>query len=215
MADEELAKKEAERARKRELDDDELGSRAPESKRQRSSSLDSVSSFSTRSSKSPPPRRARDVSPPRRQRRSRSIDSVSDVSQRRDHSPVSGHRPRRDRPGSRRGARDESLPRERPAPRARRYSVDSSDGGQPPQRNRRYDSRSPGRTGRKDARRPEGGAYREYRDRHDGRGQGKEESPARQGQRRAPPPQPEPPRERSLSPFSRRLALTQSMNTGR
>ncbi|KAI3393968.1 hypothetical protein diail_3447 [Diaporthe ilicicola] len=73
VADEELARKEAERARKRELDeDDAAGGREPESKRQRSSSVDSVSSISTRSSKSPPPRRraspaprrAQDVSPP-------------------------------------------------------------------------------------------------------------------------------------------------------
>ncbi|ROW13300.1 hypothetical protein VPNG_05488 [Cytospora leucostoma] len=79
VADEELAKKEAERARKRELDDDDVpASRGPGSKRQRSSSVDSVSTISTRSSKSPPPRRARDVSPPsRRHRRSRSIDSVA------------------------------------------------------------------------------------------------------------------------------------------
>ncbi|KUI74160.1 hypothetical protein VM1G_09860 [Cytospora mali] len=63
VADEELAKKEAERARKRDLeDDDEPGLREPNSTRQRSISVDSVSSISTRSSKSPPPpRRARDL----------------------------------------------------------------------------------------------------------------------------------------------------------
>ncbi|KAL1874890.1 hypothetical protein Daus18300_003431 [Diaporthe australafricana] len=49
VADEELARKEAERARKRELDeDDEPAVREPEPKRQRSSSVDSVSSISTR-----------------------------------------------------------------------------------------------------------------------------------------------------------------------
>ncbi|KAJ0107149.1 hypothetical protein J7T55_014679 [Diaporthe amygdali] len=86
VADEELARKEAERARKRELDEDnEPRGREHESKRQRSSSVDSVSSISTRSSKSPPPRaraspaprRAHDDSPPaRRARRSRSFDSA-------------------------------------------------------------------------------------------------------------------------------------------
>ncbi|KAG6359525.1 hypothetical protein INS49_013046 [Diaporthe citri] len=78
VADEELAKKEAERARKRELeDDDEPSAREPEFKRQRSSSVDSVSSISTRSSKSPPPRRraspsprqTQDLSPPARRPR--------------------------------------------------------------------------------------------------------------------------------------------------
>ncbi|KAK1717067.1 hypothetical protein BDP67DRAFT_382774, partial [Colletotrichum lupini] len=58
IADEELAKKEAERARKRELDerDDEL-IRQTESKRRRSESVDSVSTISTNRSVSPPPRR--------------------------------------------------------------------------------------------------------------------------------------------------------------
>lgn len=97
VADEELAKKEAERARRRELeDDDEVGFRESGSKRERS--VDSVSTISTRSAKSPPPRRDRDVSPPTRQhRRSRSIDSFSDGSQGRSPSPVRDNRTRHDR----------------------------------------------------------------------------------------------------------------------
>ncbi|KAK2615119.1 hypothetical protein N8I77_001895 [Diaporthe amygdali] len=224
VADEELARKEAERARKRELDeDDEPRGREHEFKRQRSSSVDSVSSISTRSSKSPPPRaraspaprRAHDDSPPaRRARRSRSFDSVSDGSRGRSPNPDAQYRPRhgrhqgspdpREHPDSRREARDSSSERDpRPHVRQTRRSSPSDDGRPPPRRQQRYDSRSPGRQDPRDRRRAEEGQYREYRERHEGpRG--------RQGHRT--PPEPEPPRERSLSPFSKRLALTQAMN---
>ncbi|XXH03459.1 hypothetical protein Hte_009861 [Hypoxylon texense] len=53
VADEELAKIEAERAKKRSLDEDDSDGASP--KRARSSSYDSVSSISTRRSLSPPP----------------------------------------------------------------------------------------------------------------------------------------------------------------
>ena len=68
MADEELAKREAERARKREreLDDDAALRDSPPPRRHRSPSYDSVSSISTRSP-SPAPRQSR--SPERRERR--------------------------------------------------------------------------------------------------------------------------------------------------
>ncbi|POS76112.1 hypothetical protein DHEL01_v205491 [Diaporthe helianthi] len=221
VADEELAKKEAERARKRELDDDDGPSgREPISKRQRSSSVDSVSSISTRSSKSPPPRRraspsprqGQDFSPPsRRTRRSRSIDSASDASRTRSLTPDAEYRqqPGRqcespdplDRPGPRRGPRHESFEKvtHPPVPHNRRPTV-SDDEEPPPRRQKRHDSRSPGRSDPKDRRRPKGG-YTDYRDRDDGR-----------DRHRGPPPEPEPPRQRSLSPFSKRLALTQAMN---
>lgn len=222
VADEELARKEAERARKRELDDhDEPSGREPGSKRQRSSSVDSVSSISTRSSKSPPPRRraspsprrAQDLSPPaRRPRRSRSFDSVSDGSRRRSPTPDAQYRPHlsrhqespdhRARPDSRRGPRDESFERDTRPPmrQARRPSV-SDDDRPAPRRQQRYSSQSPGRADTRDRRRPGEDRYREYRERDECR-----------GGRGDPPREPEPPRERSLSPFSKRLALTQAMN---
>ncbi|WYZ41871.1 hypothetical protein EsH8_V_000766 [Colletotrichum jinshuiense] len=58
IADEELAKKEAERARKRELEErDEELIRQTQAKRRRSESVDSVSTISTNRSVSPPPPR--------------------------------------------------------------------------------------------------------------------------------------------------------------
>ncbi|KAH8785731.1 zinc knuckle-domain-containing protein [Diaporthe sp. PMI_573] len=225
VADEELARKEVERARKRELDDGhEPSGREPGSKRQRSSSVDSVSSISTGSSKSPPPprraspspRRDQDFSPPsRRPGRSRSFGSVSDGSRRRSLTPDAQYRQHpgrhyespepRERPHSRRGPRGDSPETEtRPhMPQNRRPSV-SDDEKPAPRRQQRYDSRSPGRSDPRDRRRPEEGRYREHREYRD-----RDEGP---GRHRGPPPEPEPPRERSLSPFSKRLALTQAMN---
>ncbi|EGR47852.1 uncharacterized protein TRIREDRAFT_108635 [Trichoderma reesei QM6a] len=154
VADEELAKLEAERERKRKLEEreDELSDAG--SRRQRSVSSHSVSTISTgasRDSRSPSPRRrTRSPTPPKR----------------RGYSPE-----RRDRGDSRSRS--------------------------PQQDGRPYRSRD-------DHNAPRGG--------HRGGRYG--------GQGRAPPSETpreahkEAPRERSLSPFSKRLALTQSMNMG-
>lgn len=237
VADEELAKKEAERARKRELekddeDEDEPNSREPLSKRQRSESVNSVSTISTRSSKSPPPRRrspsphqspprrTRDISPALRSGRSRSLDSVSDGERRDAPSPARSHhrRPHRERrPSPRREGKDRRYGREGSVeqghPRgsgSKRSSSILSDEGRP-RRPRRHDSRSPVRS----PERPPPNRFRErprqdhFRDYHN-----PSREAGRDSGRGEPPKAAEPPRERSLSPFSKRLALTQAMNSG-
>lgn len=245
VADEELAKKEAERARKRELED----GNEPAYKRQRSSSVDSVSSISTRSSRSPPPRRQPSPSPRRARAerrsvpsRSRSFDSASDQGPRRSLSPETRYRSRDggrrssnrrspspalgseardhrrhrspsplDEPPFRRARSEESVLSDQFPPNQNDHSRESRDKGRPrPQR--RFKSRSPGRSEPRNTR-PNQGDYGRYRDRS--RSQDREEAVRGQAHQRVPPRQPEPPRERSLSPFSKRLALTQAMNMGR
>ncbi|KAL2202859.1 hypothetical protein CC79DRAFT_1182636 [Sarocladium strictum] len=192
-ADAELAKKEAERARKRELEqrDDELVDSV--AKRRRSVSSDSVSTISTRSSRSPPPAKRDSASPPRRERRQSPeprarTRSRSDVSRSlsRSVSPPRGQRPgpsRTQDATSRRSRRDRS------------YGSSVSRSRSPA----RGHSRSPGR----DVGRREDRGGRPGPGRSDG-GRG----PSGRGGRLAAR---SPPRERSLSPFSRRLALTKSM----
>lgn len=234
VADEQLAKAEAERARKREREerDDELIESA--AKRPRSVSSHSVSTISTGASRSPSPARERIRSPPpaRRSRspysdenagprggrrddsrsrsrsrcRSRSRSPRVEYQQRRSvsrdsRSPVDD---RRDRYRS----REPIPPREDngPSRRQMRYSSESRGSYESrPQHPR--ESRSPEHRGRRferpDRRDTRPGRGRHARGGHNGRVQ----------DRRGPPPN-EQPRERSLSPFSRRLAMTQAMNIG-
>ncbi|KAI1105085.1 zinc knuckle-domain-containing protein [Jackrogersella minutella] len=231
VADEELAKREAERAKKRELEEDDSGDESP--KRRRSVSYDSVSSISTSRSVSPPrapqapvvpqevPRR-RNASPPSTSYAPRrpSYSSASDHGRRYSPSP----RPIRsgspsDRPArmsrsptrdispvrSQYDARDEAPTQRPPNSRRRRYS--SSPSRSPPARDRRqFRSRTPDeptRHSRSPPRRYDRGADRGPAPSH-GSGQKRGHAPSRRGQR-----------ERSLSPFSKRLALTQAMNTSR
>ncbi|KAI0105184.1 hypothetical protein F4776DRAFT_647603 [Hypoxylon sp. NC0597] len=233
VADEELAKREAERARKRELEEDDSSAESP--KRRRSASYDSVSSISTRRSVSPPPRARQspaapvDVprrghtspSPVRHAHRKQSYSSASDYERR--YSPSPPPRPARtgspsDRPShrssspahdispvrSRYSGRDEALDRRSPHIRRRRYS--SSPSRSPPVHDRRrFRSRSPDERRGRDRTPPQRYAKREGRDSAPTRGDDR---------RREARPQREQ-RERSLSPFSKRLALTQAMNSGR
>ncbi|KAK4113962.1 hypothetical protein N656DRAFT_609436 [Canariomyces notabilis] len=214
--DRELARREAERARKREREKDEESSpsASPPARRRRSPSYDSVSSISTRSP-SPVPRRS--PSPPRRARRkySRSPSPASpQIAQR---SFTSGDRYSREPSGdprqdfSVRASRHPHSPSDRsPSPR-RSLSPPSERGsdreygrGRRGHSTSRSRSRSKSPIGRYDRRDRHGpGRYRD-RDEH-GRQEGRK-SPARQ---------PSPSRERSLSPFSKRLALTRTMNMGR
>ncbi|KAI2778446.1 zinc knuckle-domain-containing protein [Daldinia loculata] len=227
VADEELAKREAERAKKRELEADESGDESP--KRRRSASYDSVSSISTRRSASPPPRAQQPAAAhpdvPRRENnhsvRRDSYSSASDYNQRDDpnprrsaknDSPLGGPARR-----SRSPTRDDSparshhdpkdeVPRQRsPNNRRRRYS--SSPSRSPPPRERRqFRSRSPDEPRRRDRSPP-----RDYE-----RQASRDPAPIHRNDRRrggAPPRREQ--RERSLSPFSKRLALTQAMNTSR
>jgi hypothetical protein len=200
VADEELAKKEAERAKLRARDESSDDEGAPP-KRQRSASFDSVSTVSTRHSRSPsPPRRRRSPSPlppprhdspgPSRRRDGPSLSPESDYSR----SPVRRH-----------------SPADAPPRRQRSLSRDSY--SPPPRREQRYRERSPDRSvrsGRSLSRSPvrQGGGRFDDRDgpRHPRGGGRVVDQPVRRQ---------EPPRERSLSPFSQRVALTRSMNQGR
>ncbi|KAI1762207.1 zinc knuckle-domain-containing protein [Hypoxylon sp. FL1150] len=234
VADEELAKIEAERAKKRELEQDDSDGAPP--KRARSSSYDSVSSISTRRSLSPPPqaqqssaglpdgpgRSRRGPSPVSHVSRRQSYSSASDYERRYSASPAGqakndrqsrslsrGSRspPREASPvRSRRSARDEAVDQESIHSRRRRYS--SSPSKSPPRRDRRhFRSRSRDQPRRRDRSPPRqhdkradrGPAFNRGNDRR------REEAPPRMAERR----------ERSLSPFSKRLALTQQMNMGR
>ncbi|KAF7549833.1 hypothetical protein G7046_g8212 [Stylonectria norvegica] len=277
VADGELAKAEAERAKKREReerDDEILGST---SKRQRSVSSHSVSTISTGISRSPSPVKERVKSPPRT-RRGRSPDSGSDGSRRggresysrspeptvrrrrsfaRDsrtpeyqedepqHGARRGRGPESERGGSRRDGR-ESYSRS-PEPASRRRRSVSRDSRSPDQREvapryrardpvpQRYpeeddehtklprgqspDSRSSVRSWRRgvESRSPEPSAAPRRAAQNRDAGGGQDQTSRGRGRGNAPRgPQvvAEPPRERSLSPFSRRLALTQSLNTG-
>ncbi|KAK1850912.1 hypothetical protein CCHR01_06479 [Colletotrichum chrysophilum] len=247
VADEELAKKEAERARKRELEErDEELIRQTEAKRQRSESVDSVSTISTNRSASPPPKRRSPSPAPAR----RSLRSPEDGngSRRRSFSPESDG----DRSVSRRSARSRqtqspprrrqrSLSRDSRSPSvnsARRYRERGDDYARPaarqnqaPQRsrespgsressvsrdggvrgNRRSLSASPDRRGPRFDNRSNRSGERNFRGASTGRfGRG-----GRNDRQERQPEQRQPQRERSLSPFSKRLALTQSLNTGR
>ncbi|KAJ0168186.1 hypothetical protein CTA2_8941 [Colletotrichum tanaceti] len=261
IADAELAKKEAERSRKRELDerDDEL-IRKTESKRQRAESVDSTSTVSTsRSASPPPPPRRRSPSPVTSRRRQRSPDERKH-SRARSFSPESED----DRPVSRRSARS----RRTPSPPRRRQRSLSRDSRSPPETHerkyrerdqerarpagrgfardtpgskessisrggrassiRRSLSRSPerrdmrggdrfGRGGSRNSIHRDGSEPRTDRVARNERQKGRPErkQPERKQPERKQPERKQPERERSLSPFSKRLALTQSLNMGR
>ncbi|KAI0108449.1 zinc knuckle-domain-containing protein [Daldinia grandis] len=227
VADEELAKREAERAKKRELEADESGDESP--KRRRSASYDSVSSISTRRSASPPPlaQQSAAVHPdvPRRENshgvRRDSYSSASDYNRRdspnprrstrndspspsggvarRSRSPVRDDSPVR----SHYDSRDEAPRQGSPNNRRRRYSSSSSR-SPPPRERRQFRSRSPDELRRRDRSPP--------RD-HERRGSRDPAPIHRNDRRRGGAPSRREQRERSLSPFSKRLALTQAMNT--
>lgn len=213
MADEVLAKRETERARKRELEDDAEEAPVPEvsPRRRRSYSSDSVSTISTRSpspardrptrrrdSRSPQvatPRESRDVSPVPVTGRGASFESRGQYSDQRSESPDRGY-----------SSRDSPDSRSSPPRRVRRDSYSDRGHRKQVQARREYSrSQSPARP---PARRDAGAG--QYRDRDDHSRRDERTAPQRPQPRR-----PSPPRERSLSPFSKRLALTQAMNSGR
>lgn len=208
IADSILAKKEAERTRQREREEREEQDLVPSPKRRRSVSPDSVSTISTaasRRSRSP----ARSLSPPP-QTRSRRSPSYDDA--RRTASPERSlsRSPLHMRHSRRSLSRDSLSPRE--DSRDRRYrDRDEPDYGNRSQRSRRnsfprreapearqhiaYDSRSSEARRRGSNRGGRGGRSRDHIE-----NRGNSDSGG--------------PRQRSLSPFSRRLAMTQSMNRG-
>ncbi|KAI0395433.1 zinc knuckle-domain-containing protein [Xylariaceae sp. FL0594] len=227
LADEQLAKREAERAKKQALEEDE-DSGSDGQARGRSPSYDSVSTISTRGPSSPA-RRRRSVSSPRP---SRSVRDPSPVrtSSRRGSLESGGSYDRRYSSSRERLGRDgyqSDSPEHHTRSPSRDYDVPQPQGrsqdagghrGHIQGRSRRY-SRSPSRSPRTDTR-------RQFRSRSPQRAQRQEVGSSRFDDSRPhlrrqhdldeserPPRQDA--RERSLSPFSKRLALTQSMNLGR
>ncbi|KAK2612355.1 hypothetical protein QQS21_001619 [Conoideocrella luteorostrata] len=208
VADAILAKQEAERAKQRELDERDEENLPPSPKRRRSSSIDSVSTISTNDSRRSRSSRRRSRSPPpqRKHRRSPSFDEVerrpsSDRSLSRSPPPV---RKRRRSP-----SRESLSPR--PESRDEHYrDRNHSDEGTKPRRQHRdsfahQDATEPRR------RVPYATQSPEPQDRGLRRGGHNHRSGSRNDRRMQ---DSRPPRQRSLSPFSRRLAMTQSMNRG-
>lgn len=234
VADEELAKKEAERQKKRQLeDDDDHISRDYPTRRGRSSSYDSVSTVSTRPPSPVPPRRRSPSPPPlmtgsRRGAvfsnspgRGRSVSSEGDpVGGSSSRSPAYRHGNYRNRESPRPSDESASHRRRRSASSERdvgerRDSSVSSDFHRPRHGHgqaRRVNSRSPSRSPPRESRPPQHQDHRRYRDRDDRHQSSEGRRDGQRAQARAPP---QPPRERSLSPFSKRLALTQAMNLGK
>ncbi|TVY38650.1 hypothetical protein LOCC1_G005208 [Lachnellula occidentalis] len=207
VADEQLAKAEAERerGRKRERQSNEPES-AGKPKRMRSASASSVSTISTNVSRSPSPRQARPTSlsrSPSRTELGRQDRRYSSISQSPPSRPPAAHEKKRRREsqssvGSPMSNTGDHAPhsRERGSSRStrRRYRHVS-----PPARGRKAEIRSPQRRRRFSDDREPG-----RDDRNGGLNPNSFNDENRQ-----------PPREKSLSPFSKRLALTQSRNMGR
>ncbi|KAA8571472.1 hypothetical protein EYC84_001472 [Monilinia fructicola] len=225
IADEQLAKLEKERGRKRERQNEDIEMGAVK-RRRSASSASSVSTISTNMSRSPSPietRRAPDTynsrsirrshSPPRPgssrlKQRSPSLSpsppprqDIRDSARKRrrdSFSSVDSYRSRDEQ--SMRGSRDSRDSRERANSRSTRKRFNDRS---PEARGRRTESRSPYRTRRNisnDRRRFDEPRIKEER---------------RESFASAEAHAPSPPRERSMSPFSKRLALTQAMNMGR
>ncbi|KAI9048511.1 hypothetical protein LZ554_007345 [Drepanopeziza brunnea f. sp. 'monogermtubi'] len=196
IADELLAKADQERGRKRERQSEEA--EAPgTSKRMRSASSASVSSISTGISRSPSPHQAtrdystrkstpRNGAPPSRQR-----SPTMSVSPPRNRHADPERKRRRDSFSSADSysSAERKPSRERASSRSTRRRFQQSD---PPARGRTTESRSP---------------YRKRRDLSNDRQHARNRLSGIEN--RLPPP-----KERSLSPFSKRLALTQAMNGG-
>ncbi|KAH7149486.1 zinc knuckle-domain-containing protein [Dactylonectria estremocensis] len=230
IANEQLAKAEAERARKREREerDDELIESS--SKRQRSVSSHSVSTISTGASRSPsPPRRnARSPSPQRRDESPRSETNVGLRERRRDHSRSRSRSLERQPPQKRpmsRDSRSSDPDNQERSYRARdaapRYP--ERDDAPPPRNSRKdslgskgsFDSRN---QHARESRSPEPRARQNRWPEQHNSGSGRDQGPRGRDYGNAPPsrgpPREERARERSLSPFSQRLALTKSLNYG-
>ncbi|KAI9376824.1 zinc knuckle-domain-containing protein [Aspergillus egyptiacus] len=217
-ADALLAQREQERGRKRDLDElDPLEALPRASKRNRSlssASASSVSTISTNRSRSESPRRE-GYEEQRRGGRTRSQASHHSWSRKRRYSDsssdysVSSYPSRRTPERNIRRRRRESSPKERGRPRDVSRDGDRRDRS----RSRRIDKGRPARA-RRSITPGETNLERSYARRPSPRIQpnGPHNDNGRQHERNRPAP---PQRERSLSPYSRRLALTQAMNMGR
>ncbi|CAI7599774.1 unnamed protein product [Penicillium bialowiezense] len=221
LADELLASREEERGRKRHLEDttDRRGTSPKRARSISSHSMSSVSTISTNRSYSASPRRSRnDAHRSRSRHDSKSPEPMksrkrrySDSSDSRSGSVQSGpaHRsPTRERNDDRntRRRRRESSPDQRGRNRG--------EGRHSERRHRRSRSADKDRVPKeRRSTTPDAPRHRDhqYRDRSSPLRQA---PPGRTGQDSKPRAN-QPPRERSLSPFSKRLALTQAMNVGR
>ncbi|OOQ84031.1 hypothetical protein PEBR_31949 [Penicillium brasilianum] len=228
VADEILAKREAERGRKRDHDTDDPEDRyGQSSKRARSLSTDSADSISTistnRSTSASPERRSRDgshangrrssVSPPTGETRKRRYSDASDGSSAKSYS--SGDR-QRSKSRSREWTDDRNIRRRRressPEERGRNRDSKKHDSRNTDRRSQSVDK---SRIAKERRSMTPDATYdhsekRTYRDREPLQGQ-----PQGGRSRQDPRSRGGPPRERSMSPYSKRLALTQSMNLGR
>ncbi|KAJ5587873.1 uncharacterized protein N7459_003638 [Penicillium hispanicum] len=226
VADEILAKRDEERGRKRDLDGEDAADYPGYSpKRARSVSSHSTSSVSTistnRSASASPDRNKRradgngrgassESPPPGKSRKRRYSDSAGSYS----GSSYSGDR-RRSR--SREWAEDRNIRRRRreSSPNERGRHRDAREHSRRDRRSRSADKSRIAKERRSmtpNASHDRSGR-RSYRDREVPTTQSHASQPARS--RQDPRARPEPPRERSLSPFSKRLALTQAMNLDR
>ncbi|KAJ5226721.1 uncharacterized protein N7469_006727 [Penicillium citrinum] len=220
IADNILAKRDEERGRKRDIDGEDAYEQS--SKRERSVSTHSVDSISTIStnrsaSRSRKPRSTRrggdkdnSVSPAHSKTRKRRYSDSADSYSASSYSSGARHRSR-----SREWTEDRNIRRRRreSSPEQRGRKRDSEGHGQRRARCSRSAEGSRFKTERRSKTpetQPDRSGRRSYRDRENPPAQ-TQEGRSRQEPRGRPPP----PRERSLSPFSKRLALTQSMNAGR
>ncbi|RDW60948.1 hypothetical protein BP6252_12331 [Coleophoma cylindrospora] len=204
VADEQLAKAEQERGRKRDRQIEDSEGR-DDSKRMRSTSSDSVSTISTKSSRSPPPHRsARESSFKRSLSRPRS----GSVSPHRGTSGIERKRQRGSSVSSSAGSYiSQTQPEDRKEPDVRRSTRRRYSSQSPEARGRmtRSKSRSPVRERRRlsNDRRQDNGRGPPLNKHNNGNGSGAMQNTARQSGLV---------RERSLSPFSKRLALTHAMS---
>lgn len=230
VADDILKKKEEERGR--------VSGRKRSRSRSRPSSVDSVSTISTNRSRSrsPPPRRKKSDGKGKRSRRSMSMDSRTSVDsqhngrERNTRRRVSSFSPeqRGRQVGSREGSRSKGRHSKRVSKRmsnspSRSRSISRSRSRSPVQQSR---NRSPSPFSKRRAANRAPSPPRERKDgraeepRQDGGRNRFDDTPTDRTGRDGPPPpaarQPPPPapRERSLSPFSKRVALTRAMNSG-
>lgn len=214
LADELLEKREEERGRKR--DQDEFGavdgqSQPKRARSESSHSMSSVSTISTNRSRSRSPSR-RDSGHERKRRYSASSDddSISSYSSGKDARSRSREWTRE---RNTRRRRQESSPGERG--RRRQLSKDGDRKYRSPNRSR---DRGEIARGRRSMTPNSTGKQSHYR-KHSGEKFASHENRSEQARSRKPRHQPDgpgarPPRERSMSPFSKRLALTQAMNMG-
>ncbi|KAF7946236.1 hypothetical protein EAE96_009238 [Botrytis aclada] len=216
VADEQLARLEQERGRKRERQNEE-DMETGASKRKRSASSASVSTISTNISRSPSPREARRAPDTYKSRHSHSPPQPpsSRYKRRTPSLSPSPSPPRQDvRNSGQKRRRDASSSVVSYSSRDEEDMRDSRERGNSRSTRKRFNDRSPEIRGRRtESRSPYRGRRNVSTDRR--RFDEPRVSEGRRETFASSAAHAHPPRERSMSPFSKRLALTQAMNTGR